>query len=374
MKHIFYEDFDNLLSEYKNATSREDKLIKHRLDSIVSLYDACDLKEREFADEITLEFSRIIALLKNQHRKQIIELTEKLEDIQLGKVNNQYMTTSHLNDDSGYEYDYEVLGAFYDYFKGDYPLYYWQIDGYKFKDAEERKQLVNLTIWDYVNRIRTFANKYLQEIYPDDVIPRVMHDEPGEPCETFEPIVFIYNNLELIIAKMKTTDEEGKVVKQRLNIRSALRKLNEFKQFADKEIKLNPNNYAQTSNPFESAGIFESNERIQEAFVYYIYNYYEEKQFIETEINNMLDDLKKIWRRFYSEYKKGYLPKELSDDINDKDIVSDELTNVYNYSDMLDVYISMKEAEYKLYTKSWSKGRETLNIFVKFVNFAKNYK
>lgn len=230
MKHIFYEDFDNLLSEYKNATSRVDKLIKHRLDSIVSLYDACDLKEREFADEITLEFSRIIALLKNQHRKQIIELTEKLEDIQLGKVNNQYMTTSHLNDDSGYEYDYEVLGAFYDYFKGDYPLYYWQIDGYKFKDAEERKQLVNLTIWDYVNRIRTFANKYLQEIYPDDVIPRVMHDEPGEPCETFEPIVFIYNNLELIIAKMKTTDEEGKVVKQRLNIRSALRKLNEFKQ------------------------------------------------------------------------------------------------------------------------------------------------
>lgn len=374
MKHIFYEDFDNLLSEYKNATSREDKLIKHRLDSIVSLYDACDLKEREFADEITLEFSRIIALLKNQHRKQIIELTEKLEDIQLGKVNNQYMTTSHLNDDSGYEYDYEVLGAFYDYFKGDYPLYYWQIDGYKFKDAEERKQLVNLTIWDYVNRIRTFANKYLQEIYPDDVIPRVMHDEPGEPCETFEPIVFIYNNLELIIAKMKTTDEEGKVVKQRLNIRSALRKLNEFKQFADKEIKLNPNNYAQTSNPFECAGIFESNERIQEAFVYYIYNYYEEKQFIETEINNMLDDLKKIWRRFYSEYKKGYLPKELSDDINDKDIVSDELTNVYNYSDMLDVYISMKEAEYKLYTKSWSKARETLNIFVKFVNFAKNYK
>ena len=57
-----------------------------------------------------------------------------------------------------------------------------------------------------------------------------MHDEPGEPCDTFEPIVFIYNNLELIIAKMKTTDEEGKVVKQRLNIRSALRKLNEFKQ------------------------------------------------------------------------------------------------------------------------------------------------
>ena len=230
MKHIFYEDFDNLLSEYKNATSREDKLIKHRLDSIVALYDACDLKEREFADEITLEFSRVIALLKNQYRKQIIELTEKLEAVQTGKLDNKSISSSYLNNDSGYEYDYEVLGAFYDYFKGEYPLHYWQISGYEFKDSEERKKLVNLTIYDYVNRIKTFSNKYLQEIYPDNVIPRVMHDEPGEPCETFEPIVFIYNNLELIIAKMKTTNENGEVVKQRLNIRSALRKLNEFKQ------------------------------------------------------------------------------------------------------------------------------------------------
>ena len=230
MKHIFYEDFDNLLSEYKNATSREDKLIKHRLDSIVALYDVCDLKEREFADEITLEFSRIIALLKNQHRKEMLELTEKYEEMQSGKGDNQYMTTSHLNEDSGFKKDCEVLGSFYDYFKGDYPLDYWQIDGYKFADAEERKQLVNLTIWDYVNRIRTFANKYLQEIYPYDVIPRVINDEPGETYETYQPIVFIYNNIELIIAKMKMTDEEGKVVKQRLNIRSALRKLNEFKQ------------------------------------------------------------------------------------------------------------------------------------------------
>ena len=86
----------------------------------------------------------------------------------------------------------------------------------------------------------------------------------------------------------------------------------------------------------------------------------------------MLDDLKKIWRRFYSEYKKGYLPKELSDDINDKDIVCDELTNVYNYSDMLDVYISIKEAEYKQAAKSWAKMREILAVFVKFVNFTKD--
>ena len=77
MDHIFYVDFDNLLREYAEPSTREDKLIKHKLDSIVALYDHCSVEEREFADEITLEFSRIIALLKNQHRQELMELSEK---------------------------------------------------------------------------------------------------------------------------------------------------------------------------------------------------------------------------------------------------------------------------------------------------------
>jgi hypothetical protein len=101
MKHIFYEDFGILLSDYKEATTREDKLIKHRLDSIVALYDACELKEREFADEITLEFSRIIALLKNQHRKEILELTEKYEEASIegnAELKNQVHAMIWTND------------------------------------------------------------------------------------------------------------------------------------------------------------------------------------------------------------------------------------------------------------------------------------
>jgi hypothetical protein len=85
-------------------------------------------------------------------------------------------------------------------------------------------------MWDYCNRIKTFAKKYLYEIYPEESIPRVIHGEDADDYETYEPIVFVYNNLELILAKMKTTNENGETVKQRLNIRSALRKLNEFKQ------------------------------------------------------------------------------------------------------------------------------------------------
>lgn len=234
MDHIFYVDFDNLLREYAEPVTREEKLIKHKLDSIVALYDSCGVEERQFADEITLEFSRIIALLKNQHRQELMELSEKYQELGNGQENisTAYIPLHIQAGDDTYEYDYEVLADFYDHFKrpGDDQLSYWQIEGYEFESEEHRRALVNLTMIDYCNRIKTFAKKYLYEIYPEDSIPRVIHDEYADDYETYEPIVFTYNNLELILAKMKTTNENGETVKQRLNIRSALRKLNEFKQ------------------------------------------------------------------------------------------------------------------------------------------------
>ena len=87
MNHIFYADFSNLLSEYREPNTREDKLIKHKLDSIVALYDSCSVEEREFADEITLEFSRIIAILKNQHRQELMEITQKCRELEKRQEN-----------------------------------------------------------------------------------------------------------------------------------------------------------------------------------------------------------------------------------------------------------------------------------------------
>lgn len=234
MDHIFYADFLNLLSEYQNPQTREDRLIKNKLDSIVALYDNCSVEEREFADEITLEFSRIIALLKNQHRQEVMELSQKCQELENRQENSPstYIPLHRQDQCDTYEYDYEVLADFYDHFKrpGDNQLSYWQIDGYQFENEEHRRTLVNLTMWDYCNRIKTFAKKYLYEIYPEDSIPRIIHGEYADDYETYEPIVFVYNNLEFILAKMKTTNEDGETIKQRLNIRSALRKLNEFKQ------------------------------------------------------------------------------------------------------------------------------------------------
>ena len=143
MDHIFYVDFDNLLREYAEPSTREDKLIKHKLDSIVALYDSCSVEEREFADEITLEFSRIIALLKNQHRQELLELSEKYQGLgnMQENISTAFIPLHREAGDDTYEYDYEILNDFYDHFKrpGDDQLSYWQIEGYEFESEEHRK-------------------------------------------------------------------------------------------------------------------------------------------------------------------------------------------------------------------------------------------
>ena len=375
MDHILFIDFSNLLSEYREPVTREDKLIKHKLDSIVALYDNCSVEEREFADEITLEFSRIIALLKNQHRQELMELSQKCQELESRQKNLPSTCVPPHRQDQGdiYEYDYEVLADFYDHYKrpGDDQLSYWQIDGYQFENEEHRRALVNLTMWDYCNRIKTFAKKYLYEIYPEGSIPRIIHGEDADNYETYEPIVFVYNNLELILAKMKTTNENGETIKQRLNIRSALRKLNEFKQLADTNNESNPNNCVQTANPLEYDGIFELNESIEETFRYYLQYHYKKKQFTGTQVSKIFNMLKFLWRRFYCDFENGKLPKELSEAINKDDVMEDELVNVYTHIDDLNAFLAMMRAQAPL-DKAWKDLQVVLDVFADFVIYARN--
>jgi hypothetical protein len=374
MNHIFYSEFSGLLSEYKDAVSEDDKQIKEKLDKIVGLYENRSLEEREFADEITLEFSYIISLLKNKHRREMLDLSRKFENLesQLNDSNATFVPYAKTEKQSYFKKDIEVLEAFYNYFKGDYPLNYYQVDGCKFESNEERKKQVNLTMLDYCNRIKTFAKRYLHEMYPEDSIPRVIHGEDADEYETYEPIVFIYENLEHILAKIKTTDENGETVKQRLNIRSALRKLNEFKQFADKSIELSQNNYVQAANSFEYEGIFESNESIEETFRYYLQYHYKKRQFTETQISKAFNMLKFLWKRFYSDYENGRLPEELSDAINKDDMNDDELVNVYIHIDVLNAFLAMRRAQTPL-DKSWKDLQVILDVLADFVNYANSH-
>ena len=119
MDRIFYADFYNLLREYREPTTREDILIKKQLDSIVAHYKSCSVEEREFADEITREFSHIIVLLKNQHREKMRELSEKCQELEnrQEKLLSTYIPLHRQDQGKTYKFDHEVLSAFYDHFK-----------------------------------------------------------------------------------------------------------------------------------------------------------------------------------------------------------------------------------------------------------------
>lgn len=371
MKRIFYGEFSNLLEEYQNPTTREDKLIKSKLDSIISLYDNCDVKEREFADEILLEFSRIVTLLKNQHRQELAELSEQKQ--YFDNKQESYMTSfiplHRQEQNDTYKYDYEILNDFYDHFKrpGNDQLFYWQINDYEFKDEEQRKTLVNLTVWDYCNRIKTFAKKYLNEIFPDNMIPNVIHEEENEMFETYEPIVFIYNNLELILAKMKTTNEKGDTIKQRLNIRSALRKLNDFKQENESSYNLLSLNIE--SNTLNNKNVLNPDESIEEAYMHYLINDYKESKLSKYDVLKACSKIKKIWSMFYNAYKQKELPDVLCNLLDESEIFEDELVNVETYFNEINAYCGMMKAKNSTNYNLFSGYEKELERFVSFINY-----
>lgn len=202
MNHILIEELYNLVSEYKGAETRADRLIKRRLDAIVNCYDECTLEEREFADEITVEFCRLISLLKEQHKKELEEAASGAFSVPVNNRNNFVSPVHTDNAHISYTCGGELLDAFYEHFKD---------------------KMVEVTLRDYVARINTFAysEKYLGEM--------LSKGELGPQEISVDPVLFTYANIELIIAKFNTKDENGNSVKQKLNIRSALRKLNEFK-------------------------------------------------------------------------------------------------------------------------------------------------
>ena len=180
MSIILLEELDKLVNEYKNATTRTDRLIKRRLDAIVNCYEECSVEEREFADEITIEFCRLISIMKEQHQKELVELSNDRDNMNYSQENDLLRFKEYTREKTSFYNGTELLEAFYNH----------------------------------------FANKYL-----DDML-----------CENLEyrdPVLFIYDNIEYILAIFKTTDENGKSIKQLVNIRSALRKLNDYKHKED---------------------------------------------------------------------------------------------------------------------------------------------
>lgn len=193
-------DLENLLRKYENAETKEDLFIKRALGTIAEQLEVCESDEYYYADIITRYFCRILEVVEKQHE---------------GKIAVQPSYSANREISMRFQNDYELASAFYNYYKRADQVEYAEINQML---ACGRGDLVNPTMKDYVARIYTFTKKYMGELFS------------WQEIGNRDPVLFAYDNIERILATFKTRDERGEIVKQRVNIRSALRKLNEFKQ------------------------------------------------------------------------------------------------------------------------------------------------
>lgn len=205
-----------LREKYASASSKEGLYIKRMVEDTIALLNLCDRDEYSYANMITRNFCRIIEITEKLHAKEMREAKENsVQFMQKGQPLHGWISTPQLRD-SQFRNGEALLCAFYNHYKEP-----GQVDYMEIGRALEagRKDLVNPTMKDYAARINTFSGpKYLGEMLD----PRQL--------DGMDPVLFTYENIELILATFKTRDENGEIVKQRVNIRSALRRLNEFKQ------------------------------------------------------------------------------------------------------------------------------------------------
>ncbi len=196
---MYSYELSRLIEEYENATSKEDIIIKMKLDNILSIHKQCEQDESVFVNEITNEFCRLIAILKEQHQKELANIASTQNNLSYTVKSEQQNFISYRTDEMPYCSDEALMYAFYEHFKD---------------------KMVEVTLRDYMARIYTFTNRYLFDI------PHVKELWEKEP-QGLEPIMFTYKHLEFILARFDTKGENAS--KQKVNLRSALRKLNQFK-------------------------------------------------------------------------------------------------------------------------------------------------
>ncbi len=245
-----------LVEQYKNSTIAENKIIYRKLMNIAHIcYDSqgaeqlvsvalaeelskfikylseTEINQRgdEFigVKEIIDEFTDIISIIDRRNQRQLLFAQKNVQGVYGGQDSNyNYMAFSAKN--SEFADGEDLLDAFKVYLK------------------ENGKSKAESTINDYASRIKTFAkndsgtdgasDKYLGKIISTGALGDVDYKRIEDK------VLFTYNNLEIILARFDTrkSDEElaqatddnksTKNDKQKNNIRSALRKLNEFKR------------------------------------------------------------------------------------------------------------------------------------------------
>lgn len=196
------KNFDELYGKYKDATYVGDRRIRVKLKEILACYDECLPDEQEFTNEIIDKFCELIDLIEARNEEERQALIFKYDNCQSSSV-SAFQISSQIEGESTYQIADELLVDFYNSFIN---------------------SKTESTMKDYVARIKTFAysGRYLGEMLDAGVL--------GVRTIDIDPLLFTYENIEMILARFNTKDENGESVKQRLNLRSALRMLNEFKK------------------------------------------------------------------------------------------------------------------------------------------------
>lgn len=194
---MYCSDFNSLQQKYAHPKTAEEMDIKRSLDVIAKLFNMCDESEYYYAEVITRHFCRIIH--------------------QIGKHKSSVTTqASSVSAPAMYQSAAALMRDFYNHYKKPEHVDYQEINSAL---DQGRKDLVNLTIKDYVARIYTFSGpRYLGKMFD----PQLLAD--------IDPVLFTFEHIEHILATFKTRNDQGEIIKQNVNLRSALRKLNEFKQ------------------------------------------------------------------------------------------------------------------------------------------------
>lgn len=213
-------ELGSLREKYADASSKEALYIKKMIEDTIEVLKLCDQNEYYYADMITRNLCRIIELTEKLHVKEMREVQENTVQIEQAEPRLYGWVSKPQLRDIQYQSGEALLRAFYNHYKEPEQVDYMEIS--RALEAG-RKELVNPTMKDYAARINTFSGpKYLGEMF-------TLQQMGG-----MDPVLFTYENIELILATFKTRDENGEIVKQRVNIRSALRRLNEFKQHAER--------------------------------------------------------------------------------------------------------------------------------------------
>lgn len=199
--------FDELFDKYRNATCIEDRRIKVKLKEIIACFDECDPAEQEFTSDIIDKFCEMIKLIEERNedeRQAIIFKYDAPCNTSGGRYESFVPCYNNREQQKAYRTADELLTVFYNSFI-------------------EKKSAS--TMKDYVARVRTFA-------YSERYLGKMLQSGELGISEIYtDPVLFTYENIEIILARFNTKDENGVSIKQKNNIRSALRMLNEFKTF-----------------------------------------------------------------------------------------------------------------------------------------------